>query len=414
MNDPEDIERKLQALNGVKDRRSKDEVYQNIQLKMNTKKQPQHRFRKSVVWGLSTSAAIVLTVIIVSQFPPPGGQEQFTADESSEMAEEDDHEEYTESEDTAMEKDDSISAKDEIDLEEAPPEEENIRPDPEVEEETMEDGPGEEETSDQEKVEEMEEVYTDIHYRQAVQNNDDAFLTLPFLAPDEETIVAVTAQHSLAGDTDRIEEILDQINSSDLGLNDSPLQAIRDEENQSINADDLDHEKITQSLNEAARYETEEDLEEAFQWEGADAEASAGYYWLAANENAYLVTGKSLNIGSENEKDLQETLKEMEREEEDRYHSVVPEGVRLEYVDMMSEGSVALTYSGLEQLSEKAESEWLMFIEGVLLTAADFGYDEVEFEGDLGEVEQVGPYELDETLHPPRAPNFVGEVGDDR
>ncbi|GAJ99544.1 hypothetical protein [Geomicrobium sp. JCM 19055] len=116
-----------------------------------------------------------------------------------------------------------------------------------------------------------------------------------------------------------------------------------------------------------------------------------------------------MDVEREEDLSFEETLKRMELEEQgDRYFSVIPEELDLESVTEIDEERIALAYDGLEDVNEH---ELIMFVEGVLLTAADYGYREIEFEGiENQDVRDVGPYTLTNTLHPPVAPNYLGPI----
>lgn len=414
----DEIERNLKALDGVEDTRSKEKIYRNIRLKMSESKPPVRRFRKPVVWGLSTAAVVVLTVIVVSQSPSPANHEEFGAESTAEREgenhsldgedgdeEEEQHEQEQEYEETVREEED-ITEQEE--RQEGIPEEDMEPSDDHngegADQEQEEDG--EEEDSIDRRVVEMDEVYADVHYRSAAAQSEQQLLTLPFLAPDDETIVTIAVDHSGEAEEDSATEVLDRIDPDELGLHASPLLDMGEQE---------DDEIIREGLEEIARFDNEEgwpaEWKERFQKEDADTEASAGYYVFQAEEgNAYLVSGNSLDMEEASGDNLEETLQRMETEEEGNVHSVIPPNVELENVDERDEESVLISYSGLDETIESDETQWLMFVEGVLLAAADFGYQGVEFDGDLGEIEQIGPYDLAETIDPPDAPNYIGEM----
>ncbi|SDJ04503.1 hypothetical protein [Natribacillus halophilus] len=403
----EDIERHLRDLDGVRDTRAKEEIYRNIELKMQEKEQPVRRFRKPVVWGLSTAAGLVLTVIVVSQLPSPTSTEPFSADQPMKQDEEDltgdDAEEETEGRDEVIiEEDDDGKGMEQEEEDEGPEEDESFDVTEEEAEPEEEDSTEEDEAADR-RVEEMEEVHADINYRSAATENEDSLLALPFLAPDNETIVTITVDDSAEAENDA-EDILSRVEPDEFGLHDSPLD--------DLNGDESPDESILAGLEEAARFDIDRqwpaDWDE--QLENGETETSAGYYLLPVDGNAYLVTGNSLDIEDDGDETLEDILQKMETEDDERFQSVVPPEVELENVDAVNDENVLLSYSGLDEMDENNETEWLVFIEGVLLTAADYGYDDIEFEGDIEDVEEIGPYQLNEAITPPVAPNYIGEV----
>ncbi|QQK79168.1 hypothetical protein HUG20_04110 [Salicibibacter cibi] len=413
----DEIERNLKALDGIKDTRSKEEIYRNIQLKMNERKQPVRRFRKPVVWGLSSAAVVVLTVIVVSQGPSPSSQGEFGTEPTTEReedssamdeedgdAEEDMEDEQDEQEETVIEED-GEEIQEGVREEDVQPPVDSNGEEGEQEEDTEEENI--EEDSIDRRVVEMDEVYADVDYRSAASQNEQQLLALPFLAPDNETIVPITVDHSGDAEENGADEMLDRIDPNALGLQASPLLDIEEQEQEDV--------KIREGLEEIARFDIEQpwpsEWEDWFQQEDADFEASAGYYVFQAGEgNAYLVTGQSLDMEDASDENLEETLQRMETEENEYVESVIPPYVELDNVDERDEESVLLSYSGLDEWSENDETQLLMFVEGVLLTAADFGYHDVEFDGDMDEIEQIGPYDLSETIDPPASPNYIGEI----
>ncbi|QQK75207.1 hypothetical protein HUG15_06015 [Salicibibacter cibarius] len=404
----DEIERNLKALDGIKDTRSKEEIYRNIQLKLKEPKQSVRRFRKPVVWGLSTAAVVVLTVIVVSQGPSPSSQGEFGAESTAEREEErSSMDEGDVDEDTEEDQEEIVIEEDEEEIQEETREEDAQPPADSNGEEDEQEEDVEEEDSIDRRVVEMDEVYADVHYRPAASQNEQQLLALPFLAPDNETIVPITVDHSGDAEENGADEMLDRIDPDALGLQASPLLDIEEQEQEDV--------KIREGLEEIARFDIEQpwpsEWEEWFQQEDAGSEASAGYYVFQADEgNAYLVTGQSLDMEGASDENLEETLQRMETEENEYVDSVIPPYVELDDVDERGDESVLLSYSGLDEWSENDETQLLIFVEGVLLTAADFGYHDVEFDGAMDEIEQVGPYDLSETIDPPVSPNYIEEI----
>ncbi|AXF57337.1 hypothetical protein [Salicibibacter kimchii] len=405
----DEIERKLKALDGIEDTRSKKEVYRNVQLKMKEQKQPDYRFRKPVVWGLSTAAVVVLTVIVVSQGPSPASHEEFGTESTAEREEDSSSiDEGEVDEDPEEEQEEIVTNEGEKENIQEETREEDIGPpaDSNGEEDEQEEDLEEEDSIDR-RVVKMDEVYADVHYRSAAPRNEQQLLALPFLAPDNETIVTITVDHSGDAGDESAAEVLDRIDPDELGLQPSPLLDMDEQEREEG--------KIQEGLEEIAHFETEQpwpsEWEEWFQQVDADTEASAGYYVFQADEgNAYLVTGESQDTEGSSDERLEKTLQRMESEENEYVQSVIPPHVELDTVDERDEDSVLVSYSGLDEWSENDETQWLMFVEGILMTAADFGYRDVELDGDLEENEQIGPYELGETMDPPASPNYIGEM----
>ncbi|GAK04395.1 hypothetical protein JCM19037_2801 [Geomicrobium sp. JCM 19037] len=400
-NTDEKIIKKLHELNGVEDHRSKDEIYMNVKagMKRSGKKPQPERFKKPVIIGLSSAAVLILSVVVVSQISPPGGNQEFSSDAPRESAlDESDYEEDADQDQADdwegtenNEEDQSLYVQDEDQHTETDDEDQPV-----VEEEEL--------TLDEERSERI----ASFEYYSATIDAGERLFTLPFMAPDDQTVVNVTLQ-SPEIDTGQLEQVLAAFHPENYGLKESPMREFIEE--------GLTDEKFFEGLAEISRFETFATAEWPNQVEEVLSEISNqsteanGYFLLPVEDQyAYLVSGNSLDLNGGVSDSLEETLKFMENDaDEDRYFSIIPDEVDLESVSEAGETRVILTYDGFEDVTR--EEELLMFIEGVLLAAADFGYQEIEFDGaERSDFSQVGPYQLSRTLQPPAAPNYLGEV----
>ncbi|GAK09784.1 hypothetical protein [Geomicrobium sp. JCM 19038] len=400
----EEIIKKLEKLRGVEDDRNKNEIYKSVKAETMTRsnRPKRDRFSRPVIVGMSSAAVLILAIIVISQVPllqdgselsSQGGNQN----EDQQLAITSDEEEYDA---TDSEED---QAQHYIEDSEQP--EEIVPHEPEQNDESYERQEETPETTEDDV--ELNGEWDHYDYPLAASSESPGMYTLPFLAPDEQTVVNVTFTIDEQSILDEIDTLLNGVDPEQFGLRDSPIQRL-------IQEGSMD--RVREALQEVSRFETfatldlPSEVEEVLSATTEERDEANGYYLLPVEDQyVYLVTGKSLDVEREEGLSFEETLKRMELEEQgDRYFSVIPEELDLESVTEIDEERIALAYDGLEDVNEH---ELIMFVEGVLLTAADYGYREIEFEGiEDQDVRDVGPYTLTNTLHPPVAPNYLGPI----
>lgn len=206
-------------------------------MKRSGKKPQPERFKKPVIIGLSSAAVLILSVVVVSQISPPGGNQEFSSDAPRESAlDESDYEEDADQDQADEwegtennEEDQSLYVQDE-DRHTEPDEDQPV-----VEEEEL--------TLDEERSERI----ASFEYYSATIDAGERLFTLPFMAPDDQTVVNVTLQ-SPEIDTGQLEQVLAAFHPENYGLKESPMREFIEE--------GLTDEKFFEGLAEISRFET--------------------------------------------------------------------------------------------------------------------------------------------------------------
>lgn len=404
----ERIEHSLKQMPRVKDKRSKNEIYHNIQDRLDSKKR--HRTHRRWPVPVFTSAAVLLLAILI--VPGIWWTSNQTASPSQEENAEDENEagdsesaEQHESENTA--ENDTDSREDE---EPEPAESGTEDAPPKIQEDTEESG-------------EMPGGYVAALTKEEGSGGVNA-VTIPFESARGAVIVPLTfvAEADLK---ELLSFITEEVDGNEFGLGPAMTEKVSWEnaENGSLEAavssetTALESGQIERGIEELARYLGEKDIEVSnIPDEGSgseeeinvrDIDENRGYYLYDVNDASYLVTGEGAGVSTTNENgsllSLEETLAKMnEGPEISEVRAPIPGSLTVGNVEGEGE-SVTITLSGsLEDASGEVQQA---MIDAVGLAAADFGYETIKFISENSDT--LGEVPLNQRWEVPAAPNTI-------
>ena len=404
----ERIEHSLKQMPRVKDKRSKNEIYHNIQDRLDSKKR--HRTHRRWPVPVFTSAAVLLLAILIvpgiwwtsNQTASPS-QEENAEDENeagdSESAEQHESENTAENDTDSREDEDPEPA--ESGTEDAPPK---------IQEDTEESG-------------EMPGGYVAALTKEEGSGGVNA-VTIPFESARGAVIVPLTfvAEADLK---ELLSFITEEVDGNEFGLGPAMTEKVSWEnaENGSLEAavssetTALESGQIERGIEELARYLGEKDIEVSnIPDEGSgseeeinvrDIDENRGYYLYDVNDASYLVTGEGAGVSTTNENgsllSLEETLAKMnEGPEISEVRAPIPGSLTVGNVEGEGE-SVTITLSGsLEDASGEVQQA---MIDAVGLAAADFGYETIKFISENSDT--LGEVPLNQRWEVPAAPNTI-------
>lgn len=404
----ERIEHSLKQMPRVKDKRSKNEIYHNIQDRLDSKKR--HRTHRRWPVPVFTSAAVLLLAILIvpgiwwtsNQTASPS-QEENAEDENeagdSESAEQHESENTAENDTDSREDEDPEPA--ESGTEDAPPK---------IQEDTEESG-------------EMPGGYVAALTKEEGSGGVNA-VTIPFESARGAVIVPLTfvAEADLK---ELLSFITEEVDGNEFGLGPAMTEKVSWEnaENGSLEAavssetTALESGQIERGVEELARYLGEKDIEVSnIPDEGSgseeeinvrDIDENRGYYLYDVNDASYLVTGEGAGVSTTNENgsllSLEETLAKMnEGPEISEVRAPIPGSLTVGNVEGEGE-SVTITLSGsLEDASGEVQQA---MIDAVGLAAADFGYETIKFISENSDT--LGEVPLNQRWEVPAAPNTI-------
>ncbi|MDX6153749.1 hypothetical protein [Marinococcus sp. PL1-022] len=404
----ERIEHSLKQMPRVKDKRSKNEIYHNIQDRLDSKKR--HRTHRRWPVPVFTSAAVLLLAILIvpgiwwtsNQTASPS-QEENAEDENkagdSESAEQHESENTAENDTDSREDEEPEPA--ESGTEDAPPK---------IQEDTEESG-------------EMPGGYVAALTKEEGSGGVNA-VTIPFESARGAVIVPLTfvAEADLK---ELLSFITEEVDGNEFGLGPAMTEKVSWEnaENGSLEAavssetTALESGQIERGIEELARYLGEKDIEVSnIPDEGSgseeeinvrDIDENRGYYLYDVNDASYLVTGEGAGVSTTNENgsllSLEETLAKMnEGPEISEVRAPIPGSLTVGNVEGEGE-SVTITLSGsLEGASGEVQQA---MIDAVGLAAADFGYETIKFISENSDT--LGEVPLNQRWEVPAAPNTI-------
>ncbi|MRX71041.1 hypothetical protein GJU40_02510 [Bacillus lacus] len=380
VSDDQEIEHLLSQLPPVKDRRTPEEIYQNVSLKMQSSK------KKIWLGPVLASAAAIFILFLFSPFlfeefrsGSQSGNEQ-SAGNSSQSTDQ------AVTEDLPKERDDVN----------------DVVPVPE--------------TTDL-----KEEVDTFV----VPAESSETFITVAFRDANLQNLIPV----SLKGIADRdkasqIKGILENFNEEEAGLATSFFEKVQlktpiESKNRvqvnleaavlSSSADSEGLNEISETLKQNGYLEAEL-YSNSFQEKGVEAgnygkleelelkgQSFKAYYLYQADEN----TPKLLTPSAETFTSIDAALGAMKKSiDTHQLKSLFTESISFSKIEK-SEGSLTLTFSNSARI-ENTEANVLM-LEGILLTAKEFGYQQVKFENT--NISKVGSMDLTQPIVVPASPN---------
>ncbi|GEK57486.1 hypothetical protein CHL76_00150 [Marinococcus halophilus] len=404
----ERIEHSLKQMPRVQDKRSKNEIYHNIQDRLDSKKR--HRTHRRWPAPVFTSAAILLLAILI--VPGIWWTSNQTASPSQEENAEDENEtgdsestERQESENTDEDASDSTGDEESVPAESNTEEEGS----PEIQENTEESG-------------EVPAGYVSALTKEESSSGVNA-VTIPFESMEGSVIVPLT----FVAETDLknlLSYITEEIDGNDFGLGPAVTEKVswKDTDNGRLEAavssetTNVEAGQIERGIEELARYLGEEGIavsnistedNEDEEIEAGDIEQNRGYYLYDVNESSYLVTGEGAGVSTTNGNgsllSLEETLVKMnEGPEISEVRAPIPASLTVGNVEEEGE-SVTISLAGsLEDTSAEVQQAMM---DAVGLAAADFGYDSIEFISESSE--PIGEVPLNQRWEVPSAPNTM-------
>lgn len=405
----ERIEHSLKQMPRVQDKRSKNEIYHNIQDRLDSKKR--HRTHRRWPAPVFTSAAVLLLAILI--VPGIWWTSNQTASPSQEENTEDENEagdsastERQETENTAENDTDSTEA------EESEPAESGIEEEspPEIREEPEQNGeePG---------------GYVAALTQEEGRGSVNA-VTIPFESVQGSVIVPLTfvAETNLK---ELLNFITDEVDGNEFGLGPAMTEKVswEDGENGSLEAavssgtTAVEAGRIERGIEELVRYLGEEGIEVSNipaessgneeEIDLQDIDENRGYYLYDVNDASYLVTGEGAGVSTTNENgsllSFEETLVKMnEGPEISEVRAPIPGSLTVGNVEDEDE-SVTITLAGsLEDTSMEVQQA---MIDAVGLAAADFGYESIKFISENSD--SLGEVPLNQRWEVPAAPNTI-------
>ena len=399
----------LSQLPELKDQRTKETIYQDIQKKMN---EPAHSRtkKKKTPWVIPTIAAAL--VILLAVLITPGLFNQ--NDGPTNLAITEQSNENSQSADSATPKDDSQPE----DTTEAPSDSSNdLAANTTIVKE--EDPP-------------LPKAKTEFdHYIPALQQTNGESIVLSFPDPESLLLVPLTFEidSSSKAISENIQDILSTFDASQFGLESSPLvnatfEMITENEtktlvasfnepgnslssNESIMINDSVQQLAT-SLN-ADEINWQTNGEEGYSLgnfgppdTSVNTKPSPYYLYETSTENRFLVEGPALQ--GEEGAQLDVALSQMKEgsPEANWYKSAIPSDVSIySFEGDGTEATIAFTKDSKFQSEEEA----MQTIEAIMLAASQYNYNTILFEN-TG-FDQIGNYSLNEKLSVPQSPNAV-------
>ncbi|MDZ5784263.1 hypothetical protein [Marinococcus luteus] len=405
----ERIEHSLKQMPRVQDKRSKNEIYHNIQDQLDSKKR--HRTHRRWPAPVFTSAAVLLLAILI--VPGIWWTSNQTASPSQEENAEDENEagdsesvEQQETENTAENETDN-AVPEESEPAESGTEEENP---PIIQEDTKESG----ETPDR---------YVSALTKEEGSGSVNA-VTIPFESVQGSVIVPLTFVAE-TGLKELLNFITEEVDGNEFGLGPAMTEKISWEnaENGSIEAavsseiTAAESGRVERGIEELVRYLGEKGIEVSNipdessgneeEIDVQDIEENRGYYLYDVDDASYLVTGEGAGISTTNENgtllSLEETLVKMNEEPETaEVRAPIPGSLTVGNVEDEGE-SVTISLAGsLEDTSMEVQQA---MIDAVGLAAADFGYESIKFTSENSD--SLGEVPLNQRWEVPAAPNTI-------
>ena len=399
----------LSQLPEVKDQRSKETIYQNIQKKMNEPTRSSRKRKKKTHWIIPTIAAAV--VLLLAVLITPGLFNQNNEASNVAITESDNSSQNSAtSENPAISKDDPTS-------------------------ESTTDPPSEKSADSSDKVTEepptlTEDKITLEHYTPAFRQSNGESIVLSF--PDQQSLLLVPITFELDNSkplTENIRTILSSFDASDFGLASSPLadatfDLVTENGSKTLVAnfpesgDSLSSTESTvindsvQSL--AASLEAEqinwqtngEDGYNLGNFGSADSSVnmkpSPYYLYETSTDKRFLVEGPSLKGEEGAQLDVALSLMKEGDPNADWYQPSIPADVAI--YSFEGDGNHA-TISFTDNSEFQSEEEAYQTIEAIMLAASQYNYETIRFEN-TG-YEQIGDYSLNTPLSVPKSPNAM-------
>ncbi|MFD2705934.1 GerMN domain-containing protein [Salibacterium lacus] len=418
----ERIKQSLEQLPQVKDKRPKEDIYQNIVQRSRTSKQKTSG--KWVMPAFSAAAALILLLVLIPNMLTLNNQSGSSTDNSS-----------------------SPEEREETNIQEEPP---GSQDDPRAADSSSDNESGREEEmtksneqpqqSEVEKEPSVNTGETNLTYDQYTgalteEQMDESQTAATIAVPDPEAklVVPVTFTASADNKATLMDEKNETWNPAQVGLAASSFEGvdwIDGGDNSLLEADfteaetpdsSTQSEMIVKGLDEILRYtdETQVLLTDDGQ-AGVDLgnygivenyrqkENNRGYYMYTSETNdQFLVSQQGTGMTNSHENGelftLKETLEQMKTVPENSpVGPSIPKEASIESAGGES-GTAEVVFSEESSIGESANLRWM--IESILFTAADFGYEQVRFEGITPE--NSGGYPVEEPVSIPEAPNFM-------
>ncbi|MFZ4454455.1 hypothetical protein [Salibacterium aidingense] len=422
----EQIKQALEHLPRVEDKRSKEDIYQNIV--RHSSKPRQKPSKKWVVPAFSAAAACLLLLVLVpnlmslnNQSGSPGGTGD-NAEEEADMSTMED----SQTQERSNEEGSSDSGGGA----------------------TSENAPADEETEDSNSADIEEEPTVETGEKEVSYENYTAALKQEDIGQEENavTIPLQNAQASLVvpvtfiaepsqNPMETLEQQSDNYNGEELGLGPSPLRNIdwTDGGDNTFLEADFDEKEtpvssaesnlIVKSLSETLRYRDETEVlltddgdsgvdlgSYGMMEHYTEEENNRGYYvYTSDTGRSFLVSQQAADLENSNQNGelltFDETLEHMQSvPDESNAEPSIPADVSFEAVEE-EDGAARVAFAENSEFPEEGNVRWMM--ESILFTAADFGYDQVVFEGISAE--EAGGYPVNQPVDIPIAPNRVPE-----
>ncbi|MGA9286898.1 MAG: hypothetical protein WBV93_01005 [Anaerobacillus sp.] len=399
----------LSQLPEVKDHRSKETIYQDIQKKMNEPTRSSRKRKKKTHWIIPTIAAAVVLLLAVLITPGLFNQNN---EPSNVAITESDHSSQNSatSENPSISQDDSKS-----DITTDHPSKESA--------ESSDKGTEEPPTLTEDEI-------TLEHYTPAFQQSNGESIVLSF--PDQQSLLLVPITFELDKSkplTDSIHTILSTFDPSELGLANSPLanatfELVTDNGNKTLVAnfpESGDSLSSTQStaINGSVQKLAESLKAEHINWQtngedgyslgnfgSADSTVNMNpspyYLYETSTERRFLVEGPSLKGEEGAQLDAALSLMKEGDQNADWYQPSIPSDVAIYSFDGNgNDATIAFT----ENSKFHSKEEALQTIEAIMLVASQYNYQTIRFEN-TG-YEQIGDYSLNSPLSVPKSPNAV-------
>lgn len=396
-----DIEELLQNLPQVKDKRSPQEIYQNIELKISKKR------RSNWVPLVATVAALfVLTVLASSLDLVPSSENSSSEDVSFEKAA------------TEGDRQESSSAK-----EEPAAEDRDIAVTEDKNEEPAEEKRESPEENAVPKTEKPSLLSAAAVLASDLQNQSVITIGVPDSEVNYVIPVSYVTEDGSNQTAAELEKAMSSLEEESLGLNDYfPLDADITENEQTINIDLPEDSSLLQQdamffkvIQETFNYQEIDKV--TFSTNGEKGAEFARYGFIEeveiqrANNRAYFVyqlnegTRKMLVPSHSGFTTIEEALAEMKNlsgEEDSTILPSIPQELEWESIEEQAKKLIVRLSGDTDMEDTEA---YLYALEAILFTAKDFGFESVKFEN--AKIEAIGPYNLQNDLAIPLAPNRI-------
>ncbi|MFG6497615.1 hypothetical protein P8610_19810 [Fictibacillus sp. UD] len=379
----ENIEQHLKSMPPIKDRQSKRELFLKVQAKVEYK---QHKGKKLPAWSLpalATACALVLFGIFVPDIMKNGGQKM----ENSKMAQHDGDMEGKSAYDSAGGNDQSNAG---IMKSETPV------------------------------------AYHAPLLKKDIESSNKDWVTVGYLDEQAQLVIPVSFLTDKDYYLNKVNDQLQKFNPSDAGLESSPLikakiteeeeTVIVDFQSGSVNEAEEPLMKALISMTfanngEKAKVELTTDGQPGYEfprfgsvkeWDLA-VPGAPHYRYDAPSSDAFIVSLFSTGQDAETmPKEFEDALEMMDDEQERGLKPLLPKDIALA-VKEINKDYVEITFPDTMKLSAD-NTEDLMMIDAILLTAESYGYESVKFTN--AKLDTIGPYHLNKPIEEVTGTNF--------